>query len=97
MRLAPTFLLLPGQIERLAGVLPGLIHAPPEETDRAKPRNIEGPSSRARADTFADRLLQQRAPLGEASLEGIGITQARRDRSQLVAVTRGTTEGQATL
>ena len=35
---------------------------------------------RARADTFADRLLQQRAPLREAPLERIGIAQARRDR-----------------
>ena len=50
---------------------------------------------RARADTFADRLLQQRAPLREAPLERRGIAQARRDRSQQVPVAGGTTEGQA--
>ena len=48
-------------------------------------------------DTFADRLLQQRAPLREAPVQRIGIAQARRDRSQLVPVAGGTTEGQALL
>src|SRR5206468_11483145 len=48
-----------------------------------------------RADTFADRLLQQRAPLREASLERRGRAQARRDRSQYVPVAGGTTKGQA--
>ena len=52
---------------------------------------------RARADIFADRLLQQRAPLREAPLERRGIAQARRDRSQPGPVAGGTTEGQALL
>ena len=52
---------------------------------------------RARADSFADRLLQQRAPLREAPLERRGRAQARRDRSQPVPVAGGTTEGQALL
>ena len=37
---------------------------------------------RARAETFADRLLQQGVPLREAPLERIGMAQVRRDRSQ---------------
>ena len=52
---------------------------------------------RARAETFADRLLQQRAPLREAPLERRGRAQARHDRSQPVPVAGGTTEGQALL
>ena len=51
----------------------------------------------AHADSFPDRLLQQRAPLGEASLERIGIAQVPHDHSHLVPVAGGTTEGQALL
>ena len=40
------------------------------------------PGSAPSADIFADRLLQQRAPLREAPLERIGIAQARHDHSQ---------------
>ena len=95
-RLVPAFLLLPGQVERLAGVLPGLLAASRQTTDLAEPCDPVGMTSqRARADTFADRLLQQRAPLREAPLERRGIAQARRDPSQPVPVAGGTTEGQA--
>ena len=52
---------------------------------------------RARAETFADRLLQQRPPLREAPLERSGRAQVRRDPSQPVPVAGGTTEGQALL
>src|SRR5712691_9984588 len=52
---------------------------------------------RTRADSYADRLVQQRAPLREAPLQRIGRAQARRDRSQKVPVAGGTTEGQALL
>ena len=45
----------------------------------------------------ADPLLQQRAPLSDASLERIGIAQVRHDRSQPVPVAGGTTEDQALL
>src|SRR5262249_5082169 len=45
--------------------------------------------------SYADRLLQQRAPLCEAPLERIGIAHARQDRSQEALVAAGTTEGQA--
>ena len=97
-RLVPAFLLLPGQVERLARVLPGLLAASRQTTDLAEPCDPVGMTlQRARADTFADRLLQQRAPLREAPLERIGIAQARRDRSQPVPVAGGTTEGQALL
>ena len=36
-RLVPAFLLLPGQVERLAGVLPGLLAASRQTTDLAEP------------------------------------------------------------
>ena len=79
-RLVPACLLLPGQVERLAGVLPGLLAVSRQTTDLAEPCDPEGLIwQRARADTFADPLLQQRAPLREASLERRGIAQARRD------------------
>ena len=51
----------------------------------------------ARTETFADRLLQQRAPLRQAPLERRGIAQARHDHSQHGPVAGGTTEGQARL
>ena len=85
VRLVPAFLVLPGQVERLAGVLPGLLAVSRQTTDLAEPCDPVGMTlQRARADTFADRLLQQRAPLREAPLERRGIAQARRDRSQPV-------------
>ena len=94
-RLVAAFLLLPGQVERLACVLPGLLAAPRQRPDLAEPCDPGGKTlQRARADTFVDRLLQQRAPLREAPLEYGGIAQARCDRSQLVPVAGGTTEGQ---
>ena len=80
-RLVPTFLELPGQVERLARVLPGLITASRQTTDLAEPDNSVSSLTPARADIFPDRLLQQRAPLREAPLERRGIAQARRDRS----------------
>ena len=82
-RLVGTLFVLPGQVERLAGVLPGLLAVSRQTTDLAEPCDPVGMTlQRARADTFADRLLQQRAPLRQAPLERIGIAQARRDRSQ---------------
>ena len=41
-RLVPSFLLLPGQVERLAGVLPGLLAAPRQTTDLAEPCDPAG-------------------------------------------------------
>ena len=41
-RLVPAFLLLPGQVERLAGVLPGLLAASRQTTDLAEPCNPVG-------------------------------------------------------
>jgi hypothetical protein len=96
--LLPACLLLPGQVERLARVLPGLIAVSHQPTDLAEPGDQAGKSyQRARADTFADRLFQQCAPLSEAPLERRGIAQARCDPSQRVPFARGTTEGQALL
>ena len=89
---------LPGQVECLVGTLPGLLAAPRQTPDLAEPCDPGGKTlQRARAETFVDRLLQQRAPLREAPLERIGITQARCDHSQPVPVAGGTTEGQALL
>src|SRR5262249_29876841 len=93
VRLVPAFLELPGQVERLTGVLLGLIAASCQTTDLAEPCDPEGSLLRSRAD----RLLQQRAPLREAPLERIGRAQVRCDPWQLVPVARGTTEGQALL
>ena len=70
-RLVPTGLLLPGQVECLACVLPGLFAVSCQTTHLAEPRHPVG-IPHARADTVADRLLQQRAPLREASLERLG-------------------------
>ena len=65
-----TLFVLPGQVERLAGVLPGLLAASRQTTDLAEPCDPEGTiSQRARADSFADRLLQQHAPLSEVPLQ----------------------------
>jgi hypothetical protein len=95
-RLVPACLLLPGQVEGLARVLPGLIAASRQTIDLAKPCDPTGTIlQRTRVDTFADRLLQQRAPLREVPLERRGIAQARHDRSQYGPVAGGTTEGQA--
>src|SRR5713226_127855 len=97
-RLVPASLELPGQVECLARMLPGLIALSRQTTHLAEPGGMEGTiEQRARADTFAARLLQQRAPLREASLERRGRAQARHDRSQLGPVAGGTTEGQALL
>ena len=41
-RLVPAFLLLPGQVERLAGVLPGLLAASRQTTDLAEPCDPAG-------------------------------------------------------
>ena len=41
-RLVPAFLALPGQVERLAGVLPGLLAASRQTTDLAEPRDLVG-------------------------------------------------------
>ena len=95
-RLVGTLLLLPGQVERLAGVLPGLRAASHKTTDLAEPGDPVGLTyQHARAETLADRLLQQRTPLREAPLQRRGIAQVRRDRLQPEPVAGGTTEGQA--
>ena len=52
---------------------------------------------RTHANTFADRLFQQRVPLCEAPLERIGIAQPPHEPWQMVLVAGGTTEGQALL
>src|SRR5262249_13367745 len=82
-----------------APLCPALPPAPPQSTDLAEPGDPIGKlSQRARADTFADRLFQQRAPLREAPLQRIGIAQARHHRSQpATPAAGGTTEGQARL
>src|SRR5439155_9258595 len=95
-RLVPAFLVLPGQVERLARVLPGLLAASRQTTDLAEPCKPGGMTLQtARAETFADRLLQQRLPLCEAPLEHRGRAQARRDPSHIGPVAGSTTEGQA--
>jgi hypothetical protein len=88
--------LLPGQVERLAGGLLDLLAASRQTTRLAEPRDPGGLTEQpARAETFADPLLQQRAPLRETPLEHSGIAQARHDSCQPVPVAGGPTEGQA--
>src|SRR5512134_1836604 len=82
VRLAPTFLLLPGQVERLVRVLPGLLAVSRQTADLAEPGDAEGMTSQpACADTFPACLLQQRAALCQVPLERSGIAQARQDPS----------------
>src|SRR2546422_7415196 len=93
-RLAPAFLELPGKVERLASVLPGIIAASRQTTDLAEPRDPVGLTlQRARAGSYADRLFQQRAPLREAPLKCRGRAQVRCDPLQPDPVVGGTTEG----
>src|SRR5262249_17846398 len=97
-RLVPACLLLPSQVKRLARMLPGLLAASLQTADVAQPCQPVGiPEPPARAETFADPLLQQCAPLGEAPLQRRGITQARPNHLQPVPVAGGTTERQALL
>src|SRR5207245_910897 len=80
--LVPKVLELPGHVERLARVLPGLLAMSHKTTDLAEPCDPAGMIAHpAYADTYPNPLLQQRAPLCEAPLEGIGIAQARDGRS----------------
>src|SRR5262249_55182709 len=91
-------LVLPGQVERLARVLPGLRAVARQTTDLAEPGDpVSMISQHTRADSDAAPLLQQRTPLREAPLERIGVAQARCDRSHIHLAARGTTEGQARL
>ena len=56
--LVPVCLLLPGQGERLAGVLLGLLAASRQTTDLAEPCDPGGKTVQpARTDTFVDRLI----------------------------------------
>src|SRR5262245_49600761 len=97
-RLVAAFLVLPGQVERLARVLPGLRAVPCQPTDLAEPGDVGGMTEqRTSADIFADPLLQQCVRLREAPLEPIGRAQTRRNRSQHAPVPGGTTQGQALL
>ena len=81
-RLVGTLSVLPGQVERLARILPGLLAASRQTTDLAEPGESVGVTVQpARVDVFPDRLLQQCTPFSEAPLEGIGKAQARCNRS----------------
>src|SRR5262245_26494594 len=79
-------------------MLPGLLATSLQTTDLAEPgdpvRLTEQPTC---AETFADPLLQQRAPLRRASLERRGIAQGPHGPSPPVPVAGGPTEGQALL
>src|SRR4030095_16071516 len=93
-RLIGTMFVLPSQVERLVRVLPGLFTVSPQTTALAELHPVDS-TTRTYTDTFADRLLQQRAPFREAPLERRGIAQARDDQWQHVSVAGGTREGQA--
>src|SRR5262245_57520975 len=77
-------------------MLPGFLATALQTIDLAEPCDPAGMmEQRACADSYVDRLLQQRAPLCEAPLQRIGRAQPRHDLRQPVSVARGTTEGQA--
>jgi hypothetical protein len=58
VRLVAAFLVLPGQVERLTRVLPGLLAASLQATDLAEPGDPVGMIVQpARVDIFADRFL----------------------------------------
>jgi hypothetical protein len=85
--LVPTCLLLSGQIERLVGVLPGLLALSLETADFTEPYEPDGmPEQRARVDAFADRLLPVAPALGEGPKRAQG---PRQTRSALDACTGG--------
>ena len=72
-RLTPACLLLAGQGERLARVLPGLFTASRQTADLTEPCDPAGMTFQGtRADSDAACLLQQRAPLREAPLACLG-------------------------
>lgn len=77
-RLVPTFLALPGQVQGLVGVLPGLRIVSHQTTDLAEAGDSVGLTEQpARAQTFAAPLLQKHASLREALLKRIAIAQVR--------------------
>jgi hypothetical protein len=95
-RLVPACLLLAGQGERLACVLPGLLATSRQPTDLAEPGDPAGMTFEGtRADRDADPFLQLCAPLRQAPLERRGKAQTRHDRWQPGPLAGGTTEGQS--
>src|SRR5262245_13282669 len=97
-RRSGTFCVLPGQVERLARLLPGLIPASLQTPDLTKQCELVGMTLQpARTEMFTARLLQQRARLNEAPLERIRIAKTPCDNSERGPVAGGTTEGQALL
>ena len=82
LRLMAPLLILPRQDQGLAGLLPGFVVASSEQTDRAEPREmvrmrVQG----ARAEIIPEHLLQERTSLGEASCQGVGMAEPRRNPS----------------
>ena len=99
MRLVSTRLLLSGQVERLTGVLPGLVDASGEEIDYAELPKVAGitPAQRACVEIVPARLLQECEALSKTSYLGVRLTQAPSDGSEHGLVVGGATEGQALL
>jgi hypothetical protein len=79
-RLNPTRLLLSGQVERLARVLPSLVEASSEEIHHTGLRRVYGlTNQRTCLECGSERLLQEREALGEASRAPVGFTQSPSD------------------
>jgi hypothetical protein len=76
-----TRLQLSGQVERLTGVLPGLIEASVEERDRAELPEVSDITAAhpACAEIVPARFLQEREALGDTSHEGVCLTQDPND------------------
>ena len=80
-RLFPRTFCCSGQVERLTGVLPGLVEASGEEIDRAELPEVGDitAAQRAGAEIVPARLLQERQALSETSRVGVRLTQAPSD------------------
>ena len=79
-RLKPTRLLLPGQVVRLARMLPSFLEASSEEINRAElPGVLRLEVQRTSSERGSERLLQEREALLDASSVSIGFTQCPRD------------------
>jgi hypothetical protein len=78
-RLEPALPELPTQGECLVRMLPCLVDAARQKTDRAEPRDPEGLSAqRADTATFPERLFKESTPLGSAPRKRRCIAEGRR-------------------
>jgi hypothetical protein len=90
---------LSGHVERLTGMLVGLVDASGEEIDYAELPKVAGitPAQRARVEIVPARLLLENEALGKTSRVGVRLTQAPSNGTSDSLIVRGATEGHALL